>query len=67
MEEQQEHIEAVAPNEQETVSVDYVLSQRIRMVGWREHDTLLAEGHYRCPHCRRADTMETYPVSNLRR
>jgi hypothetical protein len=67
MEEQQEHIEADLSNEQEAAAVGYILSQRIRMVGWREHDVLLAEGHYRCPHCRRTDTMETYPVSNLRR
>lgn len=29
-----------------------------RMVGPREHETLIAEGRYRCPHCRRADAME---------
>ena len=67
MEDRQEHIEAVAQSEQDQAVVSYILSQRIRMVGWREHDVLLAEGHYRCPHCRRTDTMETYPANNLRR
>jgi len=28
------------------------------MVGSHEHETLLIEGHYRCPHCRRADIGE---------
>jgi len=41
--------------------LDYVVSQGVRMVGWREHQALIAEGHYRCPDCRRADTMETNP------
>jgi hypothetical protein len=67
MEDRQEQIEVQLSSEQETVGSDYVLSQRIRMVGWREHDMLLAEGHYRCPHCRRTDTMETYPANSLRR
>jgi len=29
-----------------------------RMAGAREYEMLLAEGHYRCPHCRRADLNE---------
>lgn len=36
----------------------HILAQRFCMVGWREHQVLVAEGHYRCPVCRRADTME---------
>jgi len=38
---------------------NYMLSQGLRMVGWREHQVLLTEGHYRCPRCCRADTLET--------
>lgn len=37
---------------------DYVLPRQFRMMGSHEHDMLVAQGHYRCPHCRRADTME---------
>jgi hypothetical protein len=32
------------------------------MVGRREHEDLIAGGHYRCPHCRRADMLENAPV-----
>jgi hypothetical protein len=39
-----------------------ILYQGFYMVGRREHETLIAEGHYRCPHCRRADTLENVPV-----
>jgi hypothetical protein len=28
------------------------------MGGWREQQILVTEGHYRCPDCRRADTLE---------
>jgi len=29
-----------------------------QIVGWREHQLLVAEGHYRCPDCCRPDTMK---------
>jgi hypothetical protein len=38
-----------------------------RMVASYEHDLLIAGGHYRCPHCRRADAMETSPAGRSRR
>jgi hypothetical protein len=38
---------------------DHVWLQGFHVVGWREHQLLVAEGHYRCPHCCRADTLET--------
>ena len=41
---------------------DHGLSQGLHMVGWRESQILVAGGHYRCPECRRADTMETNAV-----
>ena len=30
----------------------------LEMVGTHEHEVLLAQGHYRCSHCRRADIDE---------
>jgi len=38
--------------------LDHGLSQAFQVVGWREHEILVAEGHYRCPDCRRADALE---------
>lgn len=34
------------------------LPQRLHMVGWREHQALIAEGRYRCPECCRPDITE---------
>jgi hypothetical protein len=42
----------------EADSPDHILPERFYVVGWREHQVLVAEGHYRCPVCRRVDTME---------
>ena len=42
----------------ETLPGGQVLSHGFRMMGSHEHETLLIEGHYRCPHCRRADIRE---------
>ena len=42
--------------------LDHGLSQGLHMVGWREDQMLVAGGHYRCPECRRADTMEVNAV-----
>ena len=39
--------------------LDHVWLQGFHVVGWREHQLLVAEGHYRCPDCCRADTLET--------
>ena len=38
--------------------LDHGLSQAFQVIGWREHEVLVAEGHYRCPDCRRADALE---------
>jgi len=35
-----------------------IASRGPQTVGGREYETLVAEGHYRCPHCRRADIRE---------
>jgi len=66
MEDRQKHSEAGTSYRHEAMPPGYLLSQRLQMVGWREHATLLAEGHYRCPHCRRTDTTEVYSVSIFR-
>jgi len=42
----------------EAAPPDHVLPERFSVVGWREHQVLVDEGHYRCPLCRRVDTME---------
>ena len=33
----------------------------LEMAGTHEHEMLLAQGHFRCPHCRRADINEMSP------
>jgi hypothetical protein len=33
-------------------------SRGLEMAGTHEHEMLLAQGHYRCSHCRRADINE---------
>ena len=58
MEDRQVHLKMQQRSQREADPVNYVLSENLHMVGWREHQMLIAEGHYRCPHCRRADTME---------
>ena len=67
MDERQVYIEAAASRQRETFPTDQVLPQGFRMVGWREHEILVAEGHYRCPHCRRADAAEMSEVDISRR
>jgi hypothetical protein len=36
-------------------------------VGGREHEMLVAEGHYRCPDCRRADLNEKHVTTTRMR
>jgi hypothetical protein len=67
MEDQQKHSNAGPGNQHEVMPGGYILSQHIRMVGWHEHELVLAEGHYRCPDCRRMDMMEMYPPGVPRR
>lgn len=67
MEDRQTHSNAGPGNQHEATPGSYIVSQSIRMVGWREQELLLAEGHYRCPHCRRTDMMEMYPAGVPRR
>ncbi|MBN1509255.1 MAG: hypothetical protein JW955_20590 [Sedimentisphaerales bacterium] len=67
MEDRQKHPSARPGDQHEAIPGSYILSQRIRMVGWREHEVLLAERRYRCPHCRRTDMTEMYPAGAPRR
>jgi len=67
MDERQVHMEAADRRQRETFPYDLALSEGFRMVGWREHEMLVAEGHYRCPHCRRADVAEMSGMDISRR
>jgi hypothetical protein len=58
MDGRQAYPKALGRSPYETLPSGHVLSHGFRMVGSHEHETLLVQGHYRCPHCRRADTME---------
>ena len=42
----------------EPMPQDGGMTRRLHVVGWREHELLVAAGHYRCPDCCRVDTME---------
>ncbi len=42
----------------EPLPLDPGLDRHLHVVGWREHDLLIAAGHYRCPDCCRADATE---------
>lgn len=44
-----------------------VSSWGFETVGGREHEMLLAEGHYRCPCCRRPDIDELNPPARRMR
>jgi hypothetical protein len=67
MDGRQVYPKALGRSPQETLPGAHVLSHGFRMVDPREHDMLVAEGHYRCPHCRRADALETSDTSTSRR
>ena len=58
MDERQADLSACQRRQREVNPFDNILPQGFHMVGWREHQVLIAEGHYRCPDCCRADTME---------
>ncbi len=58
MDESQVNPKAHERRRHEANPLDHGLSQAFQVVGWREHEILVAEGHYRCPDCRRADALE---------
>lgn len=58
MDDRQTNPKTLGRDLRETLPGDHVLSHGLRMVGSHEHEMLIAQGHYRCPHCRRADVME---------
>ncbi len=58
MDERQMHSEATTKRPHEMFPTESARPYGFQMVGWREHEILVAKGHYRCPHCRRADTAE---------
>jgi hypothetical protein len=58
MDDRQTYLKACERGPHEAPPPNPNVSRRFRMVGSHEHELLLAQGHYRCPHCRRADAME---------
>ena len=58
MDERHVHDQASARRPQEVLAVGQMRPDGFQMVGWREHEILVAKGHYRCPHCRRTDMAE---------
>ncbi len=58
MDERQAHLKTRLESRREADPTDRIRPQGLRMVGRREYEALIAEGHYRCPHCRRADINE---------
>jgi hypothetical protein len=58
MNERQMYLKAREGRRREASPLGHVPSQGFQMVGSREHEILVAEGHYRCPYCRRADVQE---------
>lgn len=63
MDDRQAYLKSPGRSLCETLPRDHVLSHGFRMMGSHEHETLLTEGHYRCPHCRRADIREISDIA----
>ncbi len=59
MDDKQENPQSQPRRPREASAPNYALLQGFHMVGWREHQVLITEGHYRCGDCCRADTLET--------
>jgi hypothetical protein len=54
------HANPIVPDRRsrEPEPFEHGLTRHLHVVGWREHEILIAEGHYRCPDCCRVDAME---------
>jgi len=59
MDERQVQVERRSGSQRGLSELRPVVSWGLEMVGTHEHEMLLAQGHFRCPHCRRADLNET--------
>jgi hypothetical protein len=58
MDERQVYLKAGGFSQQSAGRPHQASMAGLRTDGGREYHLLLEEGHYRCPHCRRADTHE---------
>jgi len=58
MSEQQTHLKILEARKEGARSVGRIVYGGFDAAGSRVHRALLAQGHYRCPHCRRADIDE---------
>ncbi|HNS20568.1 MAG TPA: hypothetical protein PKH24_08710 [Sedimentisphaerales bacterium] len=67
MDERQMHDKTLGGHPHQLFPLDHVRPYGYEVVGWREHEVLVAKGHYRCPHCRRADTAEMSATGISRR
>ena len=59
MDERQVQVERRSRHQRSLAELRPAAPWGLEMGGTHEHETLLAEGHFRCPHCRRADIDET--------
>lgn len=55
---QQTHLRILEARKQGARSLGRIAYGGFDAAGSRAHRALLAQGHYRCPHCRRADIDE---------
>jgi hypothetical protein len=58
MDERHVQVERRSSHQRSLAEFHPALSWGLEMAGTHEHETLLSEGHFRCPHCRRADLNE---------
>ncbi len=58
MDERQLQVERRSSRQRSLAEFRPAISWGLEMMETHEHETLLAQGHFRCPHCRRADINE---------
>jgi hypothetical protein len=58
MDERQVQVERPSSHRRSLDAFRPAVSWGLELGGTHEHDLLLAQGHFRCPHCRRADIEE---------
>ena len=58
MDERQLQVERRSGSQRSVGELRPAASWGLELAGTHEHETLLAQGHYRCSHCRRADINE---------
>ncbi len=58
MDERQLQVERPSSPQRSLAEFRPAVSWGLELGGTHEHDLLLVQGHFRCPHCRRADIDE---------